>query len=455
MNEVARREALSADSSRASFIANISHELRSPLHGILGSIEFLQDTSLDDFQSAMATAVETCGKTLLDTVDHVLEYAKINHLTKNLSKGGKKEKNSQDRSIDKQKRQGDSALATDFDLATVVEEVVEAVYAGQTFRTAGSIDKTESPLHGIQQPKRESTEHIRTQIQRGSSKFSGTVRLTLDIEQRKSWTVHGEPGAIRRILTNVLGNALKYTDKGTIKVSLQCCGTSKSKASNDNFCISVVDTGRGMSSNFLHNHAFTAFTQESRVSDGAGLGLSIVCQLVNVLGGRIEVASEQNVGTEVKIRFSLMTATPDAIAVDGDVHDDPLQLVTHKTRGMSLCMLNPQSCDKRNMSELEQMQDSSLAVESVFIDLAKRWFGLRTMRSKSMDGVSADFFIYVEPPPIEYLLEEHGVHAKDTEAPVIILASNAFESASLVASGIHHLTDLGRIVEIIAQPYVH
>ena len=76
MNELARLNLLVSDAAKANFLANISHELRSPLHGILGSIEFLHESPLDDFQSNMVINVETCGKTLLDTINHVLDFTK-------------------------------------------------------------------------------------------------------------------------------------------------------------------------------------------------------------------------------------------------------------------------------------------------------------------------------------------------------------------------------------------
>jgi signal transduction histidine kinase len=71
MAEVARLDTQLADSAKADFISSISHELRSPLHGILGTTELLRDTEIDPQQSNMAQTIETCGKTLLDTINHV------------------------------------------------------------------------------------------------------------------------------------------------------------------------------------------------------------------------------------------------------------------------------------------------------------------------------------------------------------------------------------------------
>lgn len=71
MAEVARLDTQLADAAKADFISSISHELRSPLHGILGTTELLRDTHIDPQQSSMAQTIETCGKTLLDTINHV------------------------------------------------------------------------------------------------------------------------------------------------------------------------------------------------------------------------------------------------------------------------------------------------------------------------------------------------------------------------------------------------
>ena len=113
MSEVSRLNTLSADRAKGDFISNVSHELRSPLHGILASVEFLADTSLDGFQRNLVDTVDMCGRTLLDTIEHVLDFSKI-------------------------KKFGHEAMqplgvVADLDVSVVIEEVLEGVYAGFEF----------------------------------------------------------------------------------------------------------------------------------------------------------------------------------------------------------------------------------------------------------------------------------------------------------------------------------
>jgi His Kinase A (phospho-acceptor) domain len=80
--QVARINAVAADKSKNAFIGSISHELRSPLHGILAAAEFLEDTSLDTYQKSLISTQVSCGKTLLQVIEHVLDFSKINSFEK-------------------------------------------------------------------------------------------------------------------------------------------------------------------------------------------------------------------------------------------------------------------------------------------------------------------------------------------------------------------------------------
>lgn len=85
MRELSRLDALALHQQKTTFVASISHELRSPLHGILGTLEFLKDTTLDSFQISMLNSLHSCGQTLLDTINQVMDYAKSNESGKTVS----------------------------------------------------------------------------------------------------------------------------------------------------------------------------------------------------------------------------------------------------------------------------------------------------------------------------------------------------------------------------------
>lgn len=85
MRELSRLDALALHQQKTTFVASISHELRSPLHGILGTLEFMKDTSLDSFQTSMLNSLHSCGQTLLDTINQVMDYAKSNEAAKTVS----------------------------------------------------------------------------------------------------------------------------------------------------------------------------------------------------------------------------------------------------------------------------------------------------------------------------------------------------------------------------------
>ena len=113
MSEVSRLNMLSADRTKEDFISNVSHELRSPLHGILASVEFLADTSLDGFQRNLVDTVDMCGRTLLDTIEHVLDFSKI-------------------KKFGHEAMQPLGAVAY-LDVSAVIEEILEGAYAGFEF----------------------------------------------------------------------------------------------------------------------------------------------------------------------------------------------------------------------------------------------------------------------------------------------------------------------------------
>ncbi|KAF4301637.1 hypothetical protein GTA08_BOTSDO14321 [Botryosphaeria dothidea] len=201
MNEVSRIEAMNVSHAKSNFISSISHELRSPLHGILASTELMKQTGLDEERLSLAEMVEPSRSKL----------------------------------------------------STYPEE-----------------DRNR-------------------------------VLLTMDIEKRNNWRIYTEPGAWRRIVLNLVGNALKYTSQGTIEISLKQVDTPKQQPS------SLTEDNPPPPERHI------CFSEDTLVS-GTGLGLSIVHHLVTHLGGKVDIKSEVNVGTLVQVTipvpFSAESVTP-------------------------------------------------------------------------------------------------------------------------------------------------
>ncbi|KAI7370994.1 hypothetical protein KC328_g17630, partial [Hortaea werneckii] len=151
MAEIARIEAKIGERIRSDFISSISHELRSPLHGILGSIEHLSETELDSFQKALLQTADTCGKTLLDVINHLLDYAKINNLTRfkentprsAMRRAAQSETSTESvgTTVSKARRLRRQMSHGNVDLCGVTEEVVETVCAGDDFQRGGGVNR--------------------------------------------------------------------------------------------------------------------------------------------------------------------------------------------------------------------------------------------------------------------------------------------------------------------------
>ena len=449
MGEIARLDAVAAERTKSNFVASISHELRSPLHGIMGNIEFLQDTAIDTFQASMISSIETCGRTLLDTVNHVLDYAKINDFSR-------RHPNKSQKALALGRQAGDGntmpamSLVDELDLALTVEEAVETAFAGHSFKTTkrGANLHDSTPSNQLASPGMTSPRPHGTLVEEYFPEAAGkatTVRLVLDIEYQENWMVTTQPGAIRRLIVNLLGNALKYTSKGFIEVELKSHERDKGPADHRKVSLRVKDSGKGMSNDFLQNKVFSAFSQEDPLSVGTGLGLNIVAQIVKSLGGVVDLKSKKDVGTDVKVWLNLPIVEPDhAVRKEPSI----MKQVQSETNGKLVLALNP---DWSENGKMKVPEDKGKLLESVE-NLCHHWFGMQLGFADRMHDKGADMYLYAEPPPIEHLFKTHGERAAHGEIPLIIMCSNQLEAAALRAGGLHKLVDAGRIVEVTSQP---
>ena len=315
MAECSRIDTEIADQKKGDFIGSISHELRSPLHGILASAEFLGEESLTGFEKGLVETIDSCGRTLLDTINHILDFSKINHFEKNwrTNKRGGTRPTPRTTNSALALRQSDLPMINLFaevDISVVCEEVVESVFAGHVFQnvTAQSFDMVPYSKGKMSDNRSYLIEGIASDhIQHPE------VAVILDVDvQNYHFTT--QPGAFRRVVMNLLGNALKYTSHGYVRVRLDATEIedlhtpgSGDTVARSMVTVTVTDTGKGISSEFLRSKLFTPFAQENSLSSGTGLGLSIVRSIVALLEGEITIDSELGRGTRkfgLKVGFA-------------------------------------------------------------------------------------------------------------------------------------------------------
>ncbi|PVI04107.1 hypothetical protein DM02DRAFT_556852 [Periconia macrospinosa] len=424
MAEVTRLDTKVADSAKADFISSISHELRSPLHGILGMSDLLKETQIDSQQSSHIQTIETCGKTLLDTINHVLDYAKINNLTRGSSKRRLKRSKTTKHISPGQGHTNDiMTIISDVDMSVLVEEALDSVFAGFRFQQSANLDISNKPA-------------------------SLPVTVIVDINKSDNYIFRTQPGAWRRVIMNLFGNALKYTPAGYIKIKLHIVPDEDASDDCAELRLTVTDSGIGMSEGYINNRLFHSFAQENPLSQGTGLGLSIVKQLVELLGGDVEVRSERGRGTKFTVccPMKLSMLSP---SVNCSLPNQTLLNVSKRTHGLNVHFIgfdqeDDQDFPSDNFRTKNTTQLTKKAVESLCVD----WFHMRTWTYGAADAPSPDLFIATEWGA-QYLRTHHSKNPgmNKIAPPVVVLCRGAASAQSTTA-----ITVPGLIFECTAQP---
>ncbi|MCW2847502.1 MAG: sensor histidine kinase [Marmoricola sp.] len=244
--EHTRELAEGASATKSLFLANMSHEVRTPLTGLLGSVELLQETDLDPDQAALASLIERSSERLLRLVSDLLDFSRIEAGTLDLR---------------------DAA----FSLRGLLDEVTSYVV----------------PL----------AEH------KG-------LTLTVEIEPDLPDQVSGDALRVSQVLTNLLENAVKFTETGTVALVVE---TAHAAPGTVEVRFRVVDTGIGIPAEQL-TALFQAFTQvdpsTTRRYGGAGLGLAICQELVALMNGTLEAESTEGAGSTFEVTLPLEVVDP-------------------------------------------------------------------------------------------------------------------------------------------------
>lgn len=290
--DIARKDAISTIQTKNDFLSTISHELRSPLHGILASVELLEESHEDTESKSFLTNIKNCGTTLMDTMDQLLAFTEYNGI--DMSEEQKVLDQAVDQAIaplkavSKIESTGIMALAN---LGTLVEEVLVSMELGHTHKKAHN--------HAMATERRGSTVGL-------CNDDSMPVTILLTIDPRAARSVNAQVGALRRIIMILCSNALRFTSHGHVEIDL-CIVNDDGHVSRDQAIqLTVRDSGRGIALEYQKTRLFDPFSQENPVSEGTGLGLNIARRLVREHKGTLEVRSELQVGTvmEATIPFN-------------------------------------------------------------------------------------------------------------------------------------------------------
>ena len=347
----ARARAEAANRAKSSFLATMSHEIRTPMNGVVGMADLLKDTPLTDEQRLYADTIKNSGEALLVIINDVLDYSKI--------------------------------------------EAEKLVLKPEPF----DLERLILDLILLMLPK---------------ARDQG-LDIVLDYDLFLPTEFIGDPGRMRQVLTNLIGNAIKFTQQGHVLIRATGA-TGEDGAAHIH--VAVEDTGIGIPADKI-GHVFGEFNQvddaHNRSFEGTGLGLAITQQLVRLMGGRIWVESQLGIGSVFGLRITLPLAAAPAPGPSAWPGLTRAMIVDSRA-------VNRQILEKR----LNGLGIETLACADA--DSALKQIG------PGIDVVLADHHLSA----MDGLELAEALHAAGHRAPIILLSDNAGHAAQDPARPLVH-----------------
>ena len=355
LSEKKKQQAITAKEAEERFLANMSHEIRTPMNAIVGMTEILLRGNLTEEQKEYLENIKSSGNALVSIINDILDISKI--------EAGKM-------------------------------ELVEDVYA--TRQMMSDIEKI-----------------IRTRI------GDKPIELLCDIDPNLPDRLYGDGLRIRQIIINLANNAVKFTDEGHIKITMHAQPEEEGRIP---VFVSVEDTGQGIKKEDI-KRLFGAFQQvdalKNKGKEGTGLGLTISAQLVEMMGGKLEVTSEYGKGSEFFFTIYQEPVSEDMVWKQ-EAEDDIMNFTASKAR---ILLVDDNEINRKvalGLLEPLQMQiDTAMNGKNALEMIGQKKYDLVFMDHMMpvMDGVEAT----------KQLRKMEGEYYQ--KLPVIALTANAMKEA--------------------------